>query len=170
MGYLIVLEIENMNIKNELNCEKETLEHILNLIKEYKDSPTQLPRLLKGILTDGNIISLGFRDVSITMDCANGDRILVKTILTVYEHQPTYMEISLYLFKDINTFSELEKAYFANKPLYLLTKDEEISSTITNYKLLKLASVWKKWLTKGDLPIACGEATLIYVAPVSLSS
>lgn len=73
--------------------------------REYKDSPTQIPTLLTGVLTVDNIVSLGIRDVSITMDCANGDRILVKTILAVYEHQPS-MEISLYLFKTPDTYFE----------------------------------------------------------------
>ncbi|TET06239.1 hypothetical protein E3J79_02715 [Candidatus Dependentiae bacterium] len=48
------------------------------------------------------------------------------------------------VFKDITTFSDLQQTYFNNKPLYLLSKENEISSTITTYKLLKLASIWNQ--------------------------
>jgi len=46
------------------------------------------------------------------------------------------------LFKDCESYNDLIKAYFTGKPLYLLNKAGEISSTITDYKPLKLVSVW----------------------------
>lgn len=48
------------------------------------------------------------------------------------------------VFKDITTFSDLQRIYFNNKPFYLLNKENEVSSTITTYKLLKLASIWNQ--------------------------
>jgi len=47
------------------------------------------------------------------------------------------------VFKNINSYDDLLRSYFANKPLGLLNKDKEVKSTLTSYKLLKLASVWK---------------------------
>lgn len=46
-------------------------------------------------------------------------------------------------FQGIKTFQHLVDAYNAKKPLIRLDKNGTVVKTITNYKLFKLASVWK---------------------------
>lgn len=47
------------------------------------------------------------------------------------------------VFKDITTTDDLVKAYRAQEPLSRLMKDGSVAQTITNYKILKLNSVWE---------------------------
>ena len=46
-------------------------------------------------------------------------------------------------FKNINSYADLLNHYFSNKSLYWLDKEGRINSTLHNYKILKLASVWE---------------------------
>ncbi len=46
------------------------------------------------------------------------------------------------LFLNIRTYDELVKAYFAKKPLTLLNNKGNRCSILTDYKILKLASIW----------------------------
>jgi len=48
------------------------------------------------------------------------------------------------MFRNINTYGDLLKAYFAGKPLVLMNSKQENRSTLSDYKILKLASVWNQ--------------------------
>lgn len=48
------------------------------------------------------------------------------------------------LFKGINTFSDLKKAYMNQEPLDRLDSNGEIAQTINKFNILRLKSIWKK--------------------------
>jgi len=47
------------------------------------------------------------------------------------------------IFKKIKTYDQLKEAFFNKKPLCRLKKDGTICSTVTNYKILKLSTVYE---------------------------
>ncbi|HEV2916377.1 MAG TPA: hypothetical protein VGW78_01380 [Candidatus Babeliales bacterium] len=49
------------------------------------------------------------------------------------------------VFKDINTYDQLEQAFFAKKPIHRMNIDGEILNTFTEYQLLPLAQLWRQY-------------------------
>jgi len=47
------------------------------------------------------------------------------------------------MFRNCKNYSDLLNDYFMGKPLLLLDKAGEMSSRISNYKILKLSSAWQ---------------------------
>lgn len=45
-------------------------------------------------------------------------------------------------FKDMHTYNDLKKAFFNKQPLMRLNKQGDVISTINNFKILKLSTVW----------------------------
>ena len=46
------------------------------------------------------------------------------------------------LFRDMKTYDDLLNAYFSGKRLILLNERQENQCTLTDYKILKLSSIW----------------------------